>query len=70
MTRKVGYHINGTRRNFDSRKELAQYLNCTVGAVSSAERRWCQKKGLQSFWLKNLTIKRIKPMGLKGLSDD
>ena len=61
----VGYHINGTTRDFGSRKELAQYLNCTVGAISGAERRWCKEKGYKSFWLKGLRIKRIKPIEIR-----
>jgi len=63
--RKVAYHINGTTRNFYSRKELAKYLNCTAGAIGYAEKRWCKEKGYKSFWLKNLRIKRIKPIQFK-----
>lgn len=57
--RKTKYHINGTKLDFESRNALAQYFNCTVGAVAGAERRWCKEKGQKSFWLKNYRIKRI-----------
>ena len=60
MSKKIRYHINGTKLDFLGKKALAEYLECSVSAINNAEKRWCTKMGNVSFWIKSQRVKRIE----------
>ena len=54
--RKIKYHINGTKFDFETRNALAKWIGCSTMAIIYAEQRDCK---LKSFYVKGWRIKRI-----------
>ena len=57
--KKIKYHVNGTKYDFETRIALAKWIDCSPTAIAYAEKR----DNLKSFYIKGWRVKRINNGG-------